>query len=116
MEVYSSNLLRGTNVRTSAKRKLLPEVDIIILKARVELGVPLNTACRILHPDISNVVVIRLVNWHTELQACLAEEDFELHDSMNNSLYPPWLPREQPDAVCYNGEFPYGYWEIKNGC
>lgn len=100
-------------MRTSAKRKLLPEADIIILKTRVELGVPLNTACRILHPNISNVVVIRLVNWHTELQAYLAEEDFIMYDVIHNSLYPPWLPKEQPNAVCYNGEFPHGYWEIK---
>jgi len=101
-------------MRTSAKRKLLPEADILILKQRVELGVPLNTACRLLHPDISNVVVIRLVNWHTELEVCLANNDFVLHDSMHNSLYPPWLPNEQPNTACYHGEFPYGYWEINN--
>ena len=99
-------------MKTSATRKLLPEADILMIKYRVELGVPLNTACRLLHPDISNVVVIRLVNWHTELEKCLAEEDFVLHDSMRNSLYPSWLPHEQPDEACYNGEFPYGYWSI----
>jgi hypothetical protein len=99
-------------MKTSAKRKLLPEADIFILKQRVELGVPLNRACRLLHPDISNVVVIRLVNWHTELEKALAEDEFMLHDAMHNSLYPSWLPHEQPDEACYNGEFPYGYWEI----
>ena len=102
-------------MKTSATRKLLPEADILILKYRVSLGVPLNRACKILHPDVSNVVVIRLVNWHTELEKCLAADDFELHDAMSRSLFPSWLPNEQPDEACYNGEFPYGYWSIENG-
>lgn len=102
-------------MKTSATRKLLLEAEIIILKQRVELGVPLNRACKLLHPEISNVVVIRLVNWHTELQECLAIEDFEKYDYIHNSLYPSWLPEEQPDEACYNGEFPYGYWEINDG-
>jgi len=80
---------------------------------RVELGVPLNTACRLLQPDISNVVVIRLYNWHTQLEKALDKEDFELHDTMQKSLFPSWLPNEQPDEACYNGEFPYGYWSIE---
>jgi hypothetical protein len=99
-------------MKTSAKRKLLPEADILILKQRVELGVPLNRACKLLHPEISNVVVIRLVNWHTELAKALGEEEFMLYDAMHNSLYPPWLPNEQPDEACYAGEFPYGQWEM----
>jgi len=99
-------------MKTSATRKLLTEADIIILKHRVDLGVPLNRACKLLHPDISNVVVIRLVNWHTELQECLKTEDFEKYDDMYNSMFPPWLPHDQPDEACYNGEFPYGYWSI----
>lgn len=103
----------ANEMKTSATRKLLLESDIIILKQRVSLGVPLNTACRLLHPDISNVVVIRLVNWHTELEKCLEKEDYELYDTIHNSLFPSWLPNEQPSEACYNGEFPYGYWSIE---
>ena len=99
-------------MKTSAKRKLLPEADILMIKYRVELGVPLNVACRLLQPDISNVVVIRLINWYAKLEECLDEEDFMLHDAMHRSLFPSWLPDEQPNEACYNGEFPYGYWEI----
>lgn len=101
-------------MKTSAKRKLLLEADILVLKHRVDLGVPLNRACKLLHPDISNVVVIRLFNWYNELEGCLQKEDYVLYDCIHNSLFPPWLPGEQPDEACYNGEFPYGYWEITN--
>ena len=102
-------------MKTSAKRKLLTEADILTIKYRVDLGVPLNTACRLLQPDISNVVVIRLYNWYAELERCLANNDFVLHDCIHNSMFPPWLPEEQPDEATYNGEFPYGYWEMNNG-
>ena len=96
-------------MRTSAKRKLIPEADILLIKQRVDLGVPLNTAVRLLVPDISNVAVIKLVNWHTEMLEALQEEDFVLHDSISNSLFPSWLPEPQPDIACYVGQFPYGY-------
>ena len=46
----------------------------------------------------------------------LSEEDFVLHDCIHNSMFPPWLPEEQPDKASYSGEFPYGYWEIDNDC
>lgn len=101
-------------MKTSATRKLLPEADILIIKQRVELGVPLNAACRLLHPGISNVVVIRLVSWHTEMEQALIKEDFVLYDSIHNSMFPLWLPEEQPNEACYYGEFPYGYWELKS--
>ena len=99
-------------MRTSAKRKLIPEADILLIKQRVELGVPLNAAVKILVPDISNVAVIKLVNWHTEMEEALVDDDFVLYDSISNSLFPPWLPAPQPDEACYVGQFPYGYWEI----
>ena len=98
-------------MRTSAKRKLIPEVDILLIKYRVDLGVPLNTAVKILVPDLSNVAAIKLVNWHAEMEEALIEEDWVLHDCINNSLFPAWLPNEQPDEACYIGQFPYGYWE-----
>lgn len=102
-------------MRTSAKRKLIPEADIILIKQRVELGVPLNTAVKMLVPDLSNVATIKLVGWHTEMEEALLEEDFVLHDSIHNSLFPLWLPNPQPDNVVYVGQFPYGYWEQDNG-
>mgnify|MGYP006331017939 CR=1 FL=1 len=58
--------------------------------------------------------MIKLVNWHSEMEEALAEEDFVLHDAINSSLFPPWLPNEQPDEACYIGQFPYGYWEMSN--
>ena len=101
-------------MRTSAKRKLILEADILMIKYRVELGVPLNTAVKILVPDLSNVAVIKLVNWHVEMEEALIEEDFVLYDMMHNSLFPAWLPNEQPCKACYVGQFPYGYWETNN--
>jgi hypothetical protein len=101
-------------MKTKAKRKLIREADILEIKQRVELGVPLNTAVKLLVPDISNVAVIKLVNWHTEMQEALEEEDYVLHDCMHNSLFPSWLPEPQPDNACYVGQFPYGYWENIN--
>jgi len=101
-------------MRTSAKRKLIPEADILLIKYRVELGVPLNTAVKILVPDLSNVAVIKLVQWHKEMEDALIDDDFVLHDTINNSLFPPWLPELQPDEACYIGQFPYGYWEPYN--
>lgn len=98
-------------IRTSAKRKLLTEADILTIKYRVELGVPLNSAVNILQPDMSNVATIKLVRWHTEMEAALAKEDFMLYETMKNSLFPAWLPDPQPDSACYIGQFPYGYWE-----
>ena len=102
-------------MRTCAKRKLVLEADILLIKYRVELGVPLNTAVKILIPDLSNVAAIKLVNWHTEMEEALTEEDFVLHDTIHNSLFPYWLPEYQPDEACYVGQFPYGYWETTNG-
>ncbi len=101
-------------MRTSAKRKLILEADILMIKYRVDLGVPLNTAVKILVPDLSNVAVIKLVNWHIEMEESLAEEDFVLYNCIHNSLFPCWLPNEQPNEACYIGQFPYGYWEINN--
>lgn len=98
-------------MRTSAKRKLIPESDILLIKYRVGLGVPLNTAVKIIVPDMSNVAVIKLVNWHKEMEEALVVDDFLLHDTIKNSMFPPWLPDEQPDMAVYNGQFPYGYWE-----
>lgn len=100
-------------MRTSAKRKLIPESDIIQVKQRVELGVPLNTAVRMLIPGLSNVAAIKLVNWHTEMEQALEEDDFFQYDIIKSSLFPPWLPNPQPDDVTYVGHFPYGYWENK---
>ncbi len=101
-------------MRTSAKRKLIPEASILLIEYRVGLGVPLNTAVKILVPDLSNVAVIKLVNWHKEMEEALIEEDFVLHDAMHNSLFPYWLPNEQPYKACYVGQFPYGYWEMNS--
>ncbi len=98
-------------MRTSATRKLIPESDILLINHRVKLGVPLNAAVGILVPDLSNVAAIKLVVWYKEMTDALAEEDFVLYDSMHNSLFPSWLPNEQPDSACYFGQFPYGYWE-----
>jgi len=98
-------------MRTSATRKLIPEADILLINHRVKLGVPLNAAVGILVPDLSNVAAIKLVVWYKEMTDALAEEDFVLYDSMHNSLFPSWLPNEQPDSACYFGQFPYGYWE-----
>lgn len=100
-------------MRTSAKRKLIPEADILQIKHRVKLGVPLNTAVRLLVPDMSNVAAIKLVNWHTEMEDALSDDDFVLYDMMNKSLFPSWLPNPQPDEACYVGQFPYGYWELQ---
>jgi len=100
-------------MRTSAKRKLILEADILLIKYRVDLGVPLNTAVKILVPDLSNVAVIKLVNWHKEMEEALLEDDFVLHDTIKNSMFPHWLPGYQPDNVCYVGQFPYGYWETE---
>ena len=99
-------------MRTSAKRKLIQEADIIEVKYRVLLGVPLNTAVTMLIQDMSNVAAIKLVNWHTEMTEALLDDDFVLYDSMYNSLFPAWLPEPQPNNACYVGEFPYGYWEM----
>lgn len=101
-------------MRTSAKRKLIPEADILLIKHRVELGVPLNTAVKMLVPDLSNVAAIKLVNWHTEMEHALFDEDYVLHDAIHNSLFPSWLPQSQPDEACYVGQFPYGYWEMNS--
>ena len=101
-------------MRTKAKRKLLPEVTILTIKYRMGLGVPLNTAVKILCPHISNVVAIRLVKWHTDMEAALAVEDFETYDVMDKSMFPKWLPHDQPDDACYVGTFPHGYWENSN--
>ncbi len=101
-------------MRTSAKRKLILEADILLIKYRVGLGVPLNAAVKILVPDLSNVAVIKLVNWHAEGELALIDEDFVLYDTIHNSLFPCWLPDEQPDEACYVGQFPYGYWDINN--
>lgn len=98
-------------MRTSAKRKLILEADIIEVKHRVHLGVPLNAAVTLLIPELSNVAAIKLVNWHTEMGEALLEDDFVLYDSMYNSLFPAWLPEYQPDDACYVGQFPYGYWD-----
>lgn len=102
-------------MRTSAKRTLIPETDILLVKDRVKLGVPLNTAVKILVPNLSNVTVIKLVHWHKEMEDALIDEDFVLHDTIHNSLFPSWLPEPQPSNACYVGQFPYGYWEINNG-
>ncbi len=102
-------------MKTSAKRKLILEADILLIKYRVDLGVPLNTAVKILVPDLSNVAAIKLVGWHIEMEEALIEEDFVLHDTIHNSLFPSWLPEPQPDEACYVGQFPYGYWENNNG-
>ena len=97
--------------RTSAKRKLVSESNILLIKNRVTLGVPLNVAVKIIIPDISNVAVIKLVNWYNEMEAALEEEDFFLFDTMHKSMFPSWVKEEQPDDACYVGPFPYGYWE-----
>ena len=101
------------HIRTSAKRKLLKEGDILLIKYRVDLGVPLNSAVKILHPHMSNVATIKLVKWHTEMETALSIEDFILYDCIYKSLFPWWVneDHEQPDEACYIGQFPYGYWE-----
>jgi hypothetical protein len=101
-------------IRTSAKRKLIAEADILQIKYRVELGVPLNTAVRMLCPEMSNVAAIKLVKYHDEMEKALAEEDFLLYNTINDSLFPEWVKNheEQPDNVRYIGQFPYGYWEL----
>ena len=104
-------LLNTRDTRTSAKRKLISESDILAIKHRVSLGVPLNSAVKILHPDMSNVATIKLVKWHTEMEEALKNEDYTLYDSIHRSLFPPWVKDEQPDNACYIGQFPYGYWE-----
>ena len=101
-------------MRTSAKRKLIPEADILLINYRVDLGVPLNTAVTLLVPDLSNVAAIKLVNWYAEMEEALTLEDFVLHDAMHNSMFPAWLPEPQPDEACYVGQFPYGYWDTNN--
>ena len=102
--------------RTSAKRKLICEVDLLAIKHRLDLGVTLNLAVRLIVPEISNVAAIKLCNWYTEMQLALDKDDYVLHDSMRNSLFPYWLPdkscQNQPDNATYVGQFPYGYWEI----
>ncbi len=101
--------------KTKAKRKLIVESDILLIRHRVEFGVPLNVAVRIIVPNISNVAVIKLYNWHEEMEEALSIEDFFLYDTIFNSMFPSWVPNEQPDSACYVGQFPYGYWEIDNG-
>ena len=66
-------------------------------------------------PDMSNVAAIKLYNWYKEMEEALNDDDFFLHDTMHNSMFPSWIPEEQPDKACYAGQFPYGYWEINNG-
>jgi len=103
-------LTNGQVSRTCAKRKLLSEANLLQIKQRVDLGVPLNTAVRMLAPNISNVAAIKLYNWYNTLNKALQDEDFELYDSMHKSMFPNW--DDQPDGACYIGQFPFGHWEV----
>ena len=101
------------DIRTSAKRKLLAETDILLIQYRIDMGVSLNSAVKILHPEMSNVAVIKLFKWYKEMERALDREDFILHDCIHSSLFPTWVKHDevQPDDACYIGQFPYGYWE-----
>ena len=99
------------DIRTSAKRKLVPESILLEVRYRVDLGVPLNSAVKILMSNMSNVAAIKLVKWHEEMEEALAKEDYVLFETIKASLFPEWIEEEQPDDACYIGQFPYGYWE-----
>ena len=103
-------------IRTSAKRKLIPEGQLLQVKHRIELGVPLNAAVKILVPEMSNVAAIKLVKFHDVMEDALISEDFVLYDTIYNSLFPYWVKeeQEQPDSAQYIGQFPYGYWDEHN--
>ena len=113
MQDISIQTINERDVRTSAKRKLISEESIINIKCRVELGVPLNSAVKILHPDMSNVATIKLVRWYEEMEQALDCEDLVLYRAIYESLFPAWVKADepQPDEACYVGQFPYGHWE-----
>ena len=105
--------LNEREIRTRAVRKLASESDILLVKYRIFLGVPLNAAVRLILPNMSNVSAIKLVRWHTEMEEALKQDDYVLHDVISRSLFPSWAQDDlaQPTLACYIGQFPYGFWE-----
>ena len=99
---------------TKAKRSLLPEKKLLHLKWRLEIGVKLNTALRLLEIDGAPNVYTKLVAHHNEMESALIDEDEVLFDTIRDSLFPHWIDQDQPDNAKYNGYFPYGYWSYTN--
>jgi len=99
---------------TKAKRSLLPEKEILQLKWRLELGVKLSTALRILEIDGAPGVYTKLVAHHTEMESALVQEDEMLFNTIRDSLFPVWVEQDQPDNATYNGYFPYGHWSYND--
>lgn len=98
-------------IKTSAKRKLVPENLLLEIQYRVSLGVPLNTAVKLILPEMSNVTALKLVKWYKESEDAFDDQDLVLFETIRASLFPPWAGQEQPDDAVYHGQFPYGYWE-----
>ena len=98
---------------TKAKRSLLTEKELLHLKWRLELGVKMNTALRLLEIDGVAGVYTKLIAHHTEMETALAEEDEVLFNTINDSLFPYWVDQSQPDNAQYNGFFPYGHWSYE---
>ena len=100
--------------RTTQKRILLLESEILVLKDRIKMGVTLNKAVRLLVPHSNYVTIGKLLKWHTEMEEALSQEDFVLHETIRNSLFPYWVVnRAQPYSAVYYGNYPYGFWSYE---
>ena len=98
---------------TKAKRSLLPENELLHLKWRLEMGVKLITALRILEMEGAPLIYTKLINHHNEMERALVDDDEVLFNTINDSLFPHWVANDQPDNAQYNGYFPYGYWSYE---
>lgn len=98
---------------SKAKRTLLPERELLHLKWRIEMGVKLRTALRILEMDGAPGVYTKLINSHNDMETALIDEDEVLADAIRDSLFPDWVGKDQPNDAKYCGYFPYGFWSYK---
>jgi hypothetical protein len=93
--------------RTKAKRLLATETQLSKLEMLLEMGVALNRAIRQEQLPGTALVYRKLLEHYTLFK--------ETNDpAIHASLFPPWLPDEQPDDAVYNGYFPLGFWSYEN--